>query len=221
MGAGGAMKRLIMRAKRSRKAIPSELVGFLAELNAPLPPPPNRLPPPEPGPNHRQRLLDWHLALAEQWRGPIASTMSEGDLRWADHLDRLQVAAPSVRASFASCLDHAASGRLTGFAQTAATVAVRTGNPGLLDRAVFALALAIPAGHDFREILASFPIPYHAARRMGLDADGLFLRIADAAPATGAWWLRQFAARPEDAKSLAGFGLAERGDADGFCFVRL
>jgi hypothetical protein len=144
----------------------------------------------------------------------------ESDLRLAAFLNELCGSEPAVRTTVADRLHWPADDRLSAFAGRMATLAVRTGTSRYLERAVVALALAFQVARDWRDVLVIYPLPYDAARRIGLDPDALYLAAAECAPAQGSESLRSFTRRNEEDKSLAVMGFRVGADDDGFRYVR-
>jgi hypothetical protein len=168
-----------------------------------------------------QKIAEWTRAVEE--RSPPPSPIrvdDEDDVRIGAFIDEVRESPVAVRSAVANGLHPRAAGRLAGYAGRAATLAVRTGQRVYLERAVVALAFAYQVSRDWRDVLVYYPLPYDAARRLGLDPDALFLDAAGYAPETGAQSLRGFARRPEDVKTLAVMGFRAGEDADGFRYER-
>jgi hypothetical protein len=97
----------------------------------------------------------------------------ERDRRLAAFLDELCASAPDVRMVVAERLHWPADDRLLAYAERIASLAVRTGSVEYLKRAVVALGFAFQVARDWRDVLLIFPLPYDAARRIGVDPDAL------------------------------------------------
>ena len=168
-----------------------------------------------------RRLREWLRSVeARRPPPPPIRVDDEDDARIGGFIDDVRASLAGVRRAVAKSLNDRAADRLAGFAGRAATRAVRTGDPNVLRRAVVALALAYRASHDWRDVLIYYPLPYDAARRLGLDPDELFLDAAEYSSETGAQSLRDFVKRPEGAKTLAAMEFRVGADADGFRYER-
>jgi hypothetical protein len=108
---------------------------------------------------------------------------------------------------------------LLGFAERMATLSVRRGSEQFLREGLAALVLE-GGKFDIREdILAMAPL-YDAARRLGLDAEQLFLEIASLSDNRVSRVLRHYPLRPEHAKSLEAMRYEVGSDEDGFLYRR-
>jgi hypothetical protein len=108
---------------------------------------------------------------------------------------------------------------LLGFAERMATLSVRQGSQEFLREGLAALVLE-GGRFDIREnILAMAPL-YDAARRLGLDAERLFLEAASLVDNRVSRVLGNYPLRPEHAKSLEAMRYEVSADQDGFLYRR-
>ena len=115
---------------------------------------------------------------------------SAGDLALAATLDAVRAAPPPFREAVAAAVDDGGAGVLGNVAARLSALAVRTGEPVHLERALLALALAAQGTEDIRDVLITVPVPGHSARLLGLDPAALYAAAAADAPAMGAQVVR-------------------------------
>lgn len=112
-----------------------------------------------------------------------------------------------------------AAGRLGGFGLRAAVIGLREGSLDMIKTGLTAFAVA-DIGADVRETLMSITVLFHAAKRLGADAPGLFREIAAISGPAFAAVLIDFAGRSEGPPTLASMGWREVETPDGPGFER-
>jgi hypothetical protein len=143
-------------------------------------------------------------------------------------VDAFREAEPAQRAALNAGLTREDAARLEGLAREAAELAVREHDP---ERVRFGLAaLALEGGWpDWRDTTVTLTLLHVSARKLGLDADRLFVAEAEALAYepvkerayfsnAGARLLRSYAGRPARLKELDVMGHEEHQGPEGFSY---
>ena len=133
----------------------------------------------------------------------------------------LMAAGPEVRTAVAGLVDDRDAGALDWVAHHLAEFAVRSGDPGPLDRALLALTLSFEGTRDWRDTLHVLALPWDAAERLGEDPGPRYERAADLMAGKGGEFLRSFARRRPEDRTIGSMGYVAQDGTDGFEYVWL
>jgi hypothetical protein len=130
-----------------------------------------------------------------------------------------RVAAPRTRRAMLDQIDRPVAGVLSAYGERMAAIAVHTGSPEPLLRALIGMGMADAVLDDRRDNLIVLAAVNHAAASVGTDLDRLIEQVAGVLPESAVETLRAFAGRSERDKSLRAMALATDGSGDTFRFV--
>jgi hypothetical protein len=121
---------------------------------------------------------------------------------------------------FVECLSRESVDVLRAFGERQATSAVRHASAVELEHALVALGLAFCGSPDSREDLLVMPLPWHAAKHLGLDPATVFKQTAKLLAGKARDFLLTFCGRAPQDQTLECMGYVVGADADGFRYVR-
>lgn len=153
-----------------------------------------------------QTTLDYYR---QPLPGPVDARMDEAIARYMAY-------SPADRATYRDLLPHRAKALLGIYGHRAATRAVNTADPGLLQQGLIASTIAnddVPAG---RRIEIGLAVYHHCARKLGLNPADLFAVAADYANEDLAPFLVAFG-NQEDV-TLKKYGWLEQTTEDGVLY---
>jgi len=114
------------------------------------------------------------------------------------------------------------SGFLNTFAERCASLAVRGQSSQWIVEGLIALIIENGRMGDYRDTITCLAPIYHAADKIGLDADSLFREVAASYLDNGAAkYIRTFPDRPPHVKSLQAFAYKEVDAPTGFVYERV
>lgn len=143
----------------------------------------------------------------------------ELDSRIEDMLNVFRTGSADVRAKVRSSMTTDQAFGLLAYAERMATLSVRNCSLSALENALLAIVLE-GFRLDARETILILALIDHSAQRLGADSAALFEQAASQASNEAAGYLREFASRKPDTRSIEAMGYSEGMGPEGFIYIR-